>query len=248
MESSASNLSGTATAAPNSSIETLPTELKLEILELVPDLKSMGALVHASPSYHQLYVAERERTLTRLTLADLAERGIELPEHRMAILDYSVRDGFPSRRLQETLRAYYSQLASKVRFLRLKVWQCIELLNLSDVVCWWATENDVGCSRLLNPRCFMYTRILSRRQFLRNTYMRYVGGAVPAILATVYPDGYLNYDSVDLVDNKELLNQRESENEGKTDKAPILVLRGDRWLHKYCRESVSGSRPLFDFI
>ena len=51
-------------------MEALPSELKLQILCYV-DFRALRALVHASPAYHAIYQASREKILTRVTLHSL---------------------------------------------------------------------------------------------------------------------------------------------------------------------------------
>lgn len=55
--------------------DTLPTELSLQILKKVPDTKTLQSLVHASPTYHRVYLMDREEIFTSVTLRELAEHG-----------------------------------------------------------------------------------------------------------------------------------------------------------------------------
>ncbi|KAL8831613.1 MAG: hypothetical protein Q9191_000764 [Dirinaria sp. TL-2023a] len=41
-------------------LETLPSELKVQILKSLPDVETLEALIRASPVYHALYAADRE--------------------------------------------------------------------------------------------------------------------------------------------------------------------------------------------
>ena len=47
-------------------LEALPTELRIIILCYAPDLRTLSSLVHASPAYHQSYVASRLYVLRAL--------------------------------------------------------------------------------------------------------------------------------------------------------------------------------------
>lgn len=51
-------------------MESLPPELKLSVLHLIPDIPTLKALVHASPSFHAMYVkpAVREEIFTAVTI------------------------------------------------------------------------------------------------------------------------------------------------------------------------------------
>lgn len=55
-------------------LETLPAELKLSILRATPDIATLSAIVHASPTYHAIYLFAREECLTQATLKDLLVR------------------------------------------------------------------------------------------------------------------------------------------------------------------------------
>ena len=55
--------------------DTLPTELSLQILKNMPNKKTLQSLIHASPTYHRVYLMDREEIFTAVTLRELAERG-----------------------------------------------------------------------------------------------------------------------------------------------------------------------------
>ena len=59
-------------------METLAPEIKIEILRLVPDVRTLGALVHASPSYHATYQTVRAEILALTTLKTLRRRGVHI--------------------------------------------------------------------------------------------------------------------------------------------------------------------------
>ncbi|MCJ1473543.1 hypothetical protein MMC13_002194 [Lambiella insularis] len=56
---------------PVLTIEGLPYELKVAILTRLPDLATLSALIHASPSFHQVYAAERVKVLSTVTIRDI---------------------------------------------------------------------------------------------------------------------------------------------------------------------------------
>lgn len=76
------NLNSPSTLArevvPSCTLETLPTELRLTILECLPDLSDIQALVHASPVLHQQYLSGRRRILKRFLRKQLG--GAVLPD------------------------------------------------------------------------------------------------------------------------------------------------------------------------
>lgn len=53
------------------SLEGLAVELQFEILQRLPDLPTLDAIVHASPSYHRAYVARRQSILARVISRDI---------------------------------------------------------------------------------------------------------------------------------------------------------------------------------
>jgi hypothetical protein len=67
-----------ATYPASNTLEALPQELKLNLLDQIPDVATLSALIHASPTYHELYAALREEILTSITLKELFAREIKL--------------------------------------------------------------------------------------------------------------------------------------------------------------------------
>lgn len=59
-------------------LDGLPAELKIKILQNLSDFSVLSNLVHASPAYHDVYVANREAIWTTITLRELRTRGIDI--------------------------------------------------------------------------------------------------------------------------------------------------------------------------
>lgn len=59
-------------------LDALPAELKIKILQFLSDFSALSDLVHASPAYHDVYVANREAIWTTITLRELRTRGIDI--------------------------------------------------------------------------------------------------------------------------------------------------------------------------
>ena len=59
------------------SFDNLPPEITLEILKLVPDIKTLKALLLASPTTYHAYVPIREEIYTLITFKILASRGLD---------------------------------------------------------------------------------------------------------------------------------------------------------------------------
>lgn len=60
---------------PHNKLESLPAELRLAVLNHLPDIRTLSALVHASPMFHASYTIDRERLLTKHTLAQMGGIG-----------------------------------------------------------------------------------------------------------------------------------------------------------------------------
>ena len=60
----------------STSLETLPLELKVQILLNLPDVPSLTSLRHASPTFQDAYNLAPEEIITAVTLNELAGRGI----------------------------------------------------------------------------------------------------------------------------------------------------------------------------
>jgi len=65
-------------AAIKSHLDGLPAELRIKILQFLSDFSALFNLVHASPAYHDVYVANREAIWTTITLRELRTRGIDI--------------------------------------------------------------------------------------------------------------------------------------------------------------------------
>ena len=77
----------------NASLEGLPVELKCEILQRLPCLPTLAAIVHASPSFHEIYVARRQPILTEVVSQDIG-RDVLLEAHAVVkALTIDTKDG-----------------------------------------------------------------------------------------------------------------------------------------------------------
>ena len=65
-------------AAVKSHLDSLPFELKFKLLRALPDISTLSNLVHASPAYHELYVANCEKIFTAVTINGLEGKGIDI--------------------------------------------------------------------------------------------------------------------------------------------------------------------------
>lgn len=74
------NLANVASSTPT--LETLPAELRLEILSYLTDLNHLRAAVHASPILHQQYLLSRQRLLGQSLKAALGSLLVDAYIHR----------------------------------------------------------------------------------------------------------------------------------------------------------------------
>lgn len=58
--------------------EGLPCELRIMILQALPDVDTLRNLILAYPLYHKMYPFMRRRNFTEVTLRDLKGRGFDL--------------------------------------------------------------------------------------------------------------------------------------------------------------------------
>lgn len=114
-----------------SSLETLPNELKLRILRQLHDLPTVSVIVHASPTFHQVYRLARAETLTRFTIEHL----LNVNEHALERADFiSIAfDGGEGARGRFEISCALSRLWTLVengQTIELPVKDCLVLLRL----------------------------------------------------------------------------------------------------------------------
>jgi len=100
--------------SPSTSLELLPPEIQCHILEQMPDMKTLRALLHASPQYFQVYTRSKEAILSQVTCNQITDS--VLPIAVDAFEQQKLREGYGVRieRLsflegfrQESLRKSY---------------------------------------------------------------------------------------------------------------------------------------------
>ena len=120
----------------HASLEGLPIELRLKVLEKVSDPDTLRRLVHASPSYYWLYYHDRAHIWTRMTLRNLASRGVNVLEESAPCVQVSFQDDAPSEEvLHFVLRACYRRMQAG-EAIELGIDNCKALLKITDAVRW----------------------------------------------------------------------------------------------------------------
>lgn len=130
----------------------LPTELKLMILEKLPDVDSLVNLVMASPDFYRCYkLAASTAIFTAATLRELRARGFifRVPT---AYLEVRLRGG---RVINETLRAAITQILVHLverKPIILSIEQCLALRRLEEVIRWgphYTSIEDIRSIRMI---------------------------------------------------------------------------------------------------
>lgn len=129
----------------NSKMESMPTELKIVLLEQMPDINTLSALVHASPIFHAVYLVNREEVLTKTTLRELSTRKqpIDIDEllKPAALCNIVTRNGDLNPNLKPAIRACHAQ-ANDTDGLKLSVGNCIALRTLCFYYRWQVVESQ----------------------------------------------------------------------------------------------------------
>ena len=121
---------------PSNKLESLPAELQLALLELLPTITTLSALVHASPILHATYLTHREAILTKLTLQEFRIRTPPLNISEIlkpaAFCHLVTKTEALDRDLEPALKACQAQQAQSNRAasVKLSVEQCIALRTL----------------------------------------------------------------------------------------------------------------------
>lgn len=114
------------------------------ILNNVDSVRSLRSLVHASPSFHQSYLADRERVLTRATFCELEYCSIDILR-LVAVCEVRLRNNQPpSQELKVAMQSIYDFFngdedaspsgSSPKRRLVLNVAHCLALLTIEELV------------------------------------------------------------------------------------------------------------------
>ena len=129
----------------SSKLECLPTELKIIILERLADIKTLSALVHASPAFHRVYTANRERIFTIHTLRQL-NRCVRINKRPLAMWEILVFGEEMQSNLKPAIQSCCAQAhAGKAANIRLPIYQCLALRKVVQIR-YWKTERP-GAAR-----------------------------------------------------------------------------------------------------
>lgn len=112
------------------------------VLQALPDMGSLEALIRASPLYSRAYFDVREEIYNTQTFEELRRRGVYLLPRdidtpcALAWLEVSIIGGGPPpRNLGGAIHAYYNGLSEK-KAPRLSISHCRALLTVSEAVGW----------------------------------------------------------------------------------------------------------------
>ena len=170
-------------------LENLPMEIKFIILSQITNIRSLSALVRASPTFHAAYRSRRAEILSSTVLKTLKERGLDFSQPAYALEVYShtaSQDIFVP-----IVFDCYQRLTRGATKLSLTIDQSISLLQIAIAVAWtgqshadfpyWVRFFREGSRVLPEPR----PAILCRLKIRREPYMAHV-----KLLGLLLDEGY----------------------------------------------------------
>lgn len=120
-------------------LESMPAELKIALLQQMPDIDTLSTLNHASPVFHAVYLANREDILTKTTLRELSTKNQPLNIDELlkpaSLCHFVTRNGELDPNLEFAIRACQAQ-ANKTTDIKLTVDSCIALRTLCFYYGW----------------------------------------------------------------------------------------------------------------
>lgn len=129
----------------NPSLETIPAELKLALLKHLPDYSSLTNLVRASPTFHYVYITNRDEVLTGAVLRDLANRNIDVTTP-FDFVQITTKADPLNLHLESALVVLQQQIAN-AKPIRLSINHCIALHTLRTAETWHIREDYHGVPR-----------------------------------------------------------------------------------------------------
>ena len=151
-------------------LDDMPTEIKLIILSQISDIRSLSAIVHASPRFHAAYNARRAEILRSVVLETLKHRGLDFAQtpHALEIYSHTASQDI----FVPIVLDCYQQLVRGATNLSLTTDQSIALLRVAIAVPWIAapdanplfgtTFSREGSRILPDPRPAVLCRIIIR--------------------------------------------------------------------------------------
>jgi hypothetical protein len=132
--------------AIDSKLESMPTELKIALLEQVSDIHSLSTFIHASPIFHAVYLANREDILTKTTLPELSTKNQSLNIDELlkpaGLCHLVTKAGDLDANLEPAIKAGHAQ-ANNTTDIKLSVDHCIALRTLLFYYSWQIEESHL---------------------------------------------------------------------------------------------------------
>lgn len=122
-------------------IESLPLELRREIVKHVLDTNTLRTLVHASPVFYHQYRQDRDGIWTQLTLQTLTNDDMRLLDEPVPCMHVSMYHGDQVYSdaewdlVHQTVLKGFRQMRSGAS-IKLTVWECKALLKITDCITW----------------------------------------------------------------------------------------------------------------
>ncbi len=116
----------------------------MALLRQMPDINTLSALIHASPIFHAVYLANREDILTKATLRELSTKNQSLNLDELlqpaSLCHLVTKNRKLDRNLEPAIKACHAQ-ANSATDIKLSVDQCIALRNLLFYYSWQIEES-----------------------------------------------------------------------------------------------------------
>ena len=155
-------------------MESLPTELKLQIIGHVQEVSTLSSLIYASPGFHAVYAAHRSEVFLECTLQNLKARGIVF-DKPIYWVEVCVKSGRGARQmLTQALRAVSDQVKSKSS-IYLRIEECLALLNIVHINTWVDATNDPNCIEPVGMPAYPF----DESPIIRNKFRKGHGGPYP---------------------------------------------------------------------
>lgn len=155
-------------------MESLPTELKLQIFSHVQELSTLSSLVHASPEFHAVYAAHRSEIFLNFTLRNLEAHGIifDKPIHWAEVC---VKWGKGTRQiLTQALRSVSHQIKNDSS-IDLSIEECLALLNIVHINTWVDVKDDPTSIESVGMPAYPF----DESPIVRNAFRRAHGNLYP---------------------------------------------------------------------
>ena len=115
-------------------------ETTREILRIIPNIKSLYSITHASPTMHAVCAIDRKRIFTQVAISEILEKGIDILTPT-PLIEVSIVPDSSKIAVFLVLRVLYYQLLNPKQVIELTLDQCKNLRQVEDVARWVVKYN-----------------------------------------------------------------------------------------------------------